>query len=331
MRKLIGIIGIPLLSLLTTCAFGKMKTIVYRGWKDCYEISNSQVRVIINTSAGGRIMRYERNGINVIYENRKQDGKMLDDYMKEKFDPDGGRFDIGQEKATRSIHEGTYMGRWHGEIIDEYALKITSMPDQRLGLVLTRTFSLDPESSHLDIQMSMENISDTKKEYFFWGRTLVEPGGKLLMPLNPDSQMDHGWGRYIWGDPVRFECDPDDPGVEIKRHIFSLLPTSAGNEKYGADAREGWMAYGYKGLLFIKRYDQSGDATFCEEYNQTNILYTNKRFAEMEPISPCSSLAPGENTTFTEHWYLEEYPDTENNDFDVLKTAAYIRSFTSPD
>lgn len=326
MKKIIipAFVILNFISILTLKA--EIKKLEYRDWSNCYQISNKNVKVIINASAGGRVMRYEINGTNIIYENKNQNGKLLDDYIREGFDPDGGRFDIGQELVTKDLHENTYMGPWTVEITDNYTLEITSVCDLNLGLQLTRTFCLDQESSHLRITFGMKNISKTLKEYFFWGRTLVPVGGKLFMPLNPSSSISCGWGRYIWGNPVQFECDPDDSGVSVQNNVFSLIPSKAANEKYGNDSYEGWMAYGYKGIIFLKTYKQPVKEKYIEHFKQTNIFYTNRVFAEMEPISPVAILKTGDTASFTENWYLINYTDAESPDFDVLKAAKFIRS-----
>jgi hypothetical protein len=307
-----------LLLLFPLNAFNMVEKITYRGWSNCYRISNSKVTVIINASTGGRIMVYERGGINIIYEDSLQDGKLFKEYLEGGVNPDGGRFDYGQEKITRKLHKLTYIGPWEGEIVDEHTLKITSQPDTTLGLLSTRLFRLDPQSSQLTVTQTMENISSETTEYFFWGRTLVKLGGKLFMPLNPESVIPGRWGRYIWGDNESFETDPGDPGVDIQGDIFSLDPVLAGNSKYGTDAKDGWMAYGYKGLLFVKKYEYDETMEYTELYNLTNIFFTNrKKYAEMEPVSPTPFLKPGEKYRYTEKWYLEEYPPANNNQFDV--------------
>ncbi len=301
-----------------------VKKIEYRGWKDCYLISNDFARIIINASAGGRIMVYERHGINLIYEDSSQDGKLLTSYLAEGFDPDGGRFDYGQELITRDIHAQTYMGSWTAKISGQLSLEITSQPDHRLGILSTRVFSLDLNSPGLKITQTMRNISGSETSYFFWGRTLVKPGGKLFIPLNPESRFPEKWGRYIWGMPVIFESDPGDPGVKVKDLIFSLVPAKARNQKYGTDSHAGWMAYGIDGKLFVKKYGFSETQEYAEHYGQTNVFYTNRTlFAEMEPISPLARLNPGEEYSYTEDWYILDYEPALSVDFDVVDAVSF--------
>jgi len=307
-----------------------MDKITYRGWADCYRISNNKVALIINASAGGRIMSFERNGINVIYEDSNQDGLLLGDYLEEKFDPDGGRFDYGQEDKTRYLHAQTYMGKWTGKILNSHSLQIASSPDLKLGILSTRTFKLDPNTAHLKVIQTMKNISEAQTDYFFWGRTLVKLGGMLFMPLNPQSKMQGQWGRYVWGNPVVYGNDPDDKGVVVKDNIFSLDPETASWEKYGNDSQAGWMAYGYKSLLFVKKYRYFPESHYIEHYGQTNVFYTNRKsFAEMEPISPTAFLKPGEEFTYEEDWYLLDYPPCSEKGFDVYTATKFIEDMNA--
>jgi len=217
-------------------------------------------------------MVFERNGINLIYEDPLQDGLVLKDYIQKPFDPDGGRFDYGQEEKTQQLHAHTYMGQWLAEPISEYSLKISSLSDTKLGIQSVRIFDLYPGSPCLKITQSMKNISNESTEYFFWGRTLVKPEGKLFMPVNPESIHPDKWGRYIWGEPEQFLSDSNDQGVSVKDGILSIIPLNAKNEKYGTDSHEGWMAYGYKSLLFVKKYDYFPELRYGEKYGLTSIF-----------------------------------------------------------
>lgn len=303
-----------------------MKTI-YRGWEDCYQLENSHLKVLINASAGGRIMVFERDGFNVIYENPAQDGKLLQDYRKEGFDPDGGRFDYGQEHVTRDIHEITWMGPWTAEAGINDSLKIKSLPDTNMGIQSERIFIPDPKHPRLRIIQRMKNISPKDTSWFFWGRTLVKLGGKFFIPLNPESKLPQKWGRYIWGNPDTFAADPDDKGVIIGDSFFSLIPENSANQKYGLDSRAGWMAYGIEGLLFVKKYKWFSEMKYSELFALTNIFYTNhKSFAEMEPVSPEAILKPGESFTYEEDWFILPYKAAGTKDFIVSVAAEFLNA-----
>lgn len=303
-----------------------MAKLSYRGWVDCYKLENEFLTLIINVSSGGKVQYFGRKGINLIYEDNRQDGLILEDFQKKKFDPDGGRFDYGPEELTDPVHALTYVGPWKMMGASASILTIESLPDLQLGLRSGRTFRLMKDKPGLQIIQTMHNISDSPLEYFFWGRTLVNTGGKLFMPLNPESIYPDKWGRYIWGNPHRFSSDPEDTGVSLEDGFFNLFPDRAKNEKYGTDNKEGWMAYGYRSLIFLKKYPFYPNGKYTELFGQTGIFYTNRStFAEMEPISPAALLTPGEEYTFTEEWYLPEYQKAENSGFNTKEAVDFLK------
>lgn len=290
----------------------------YRGWDECYKLSNGIVEVIINTSTMGNILLYKKNNVNMMWEDSTIDGKTLEDYREKHFHPDAGRFDYGPLDVTQEIHEITWAGPYHAEIINDYALKITSMDDTLMGISTSRLFELAPGSSHLKITQTMTNISDSTTRYWFWGRTLVPVGGKIFSPVNPESKWPDKWVRYIWAKPVSFSSDPEDDGVTIEDSLFVLIPEKADNNKFATDAESGWMAYGYKGLIFLKTYKHFPDMQYTTEGELVNIFYcTNDRFAEMEPVSPEAILKPGQTYSFIENWYLLDFPQAKDIYFDT--------------
>jgi hypothetical protein len=302
-----------------------VKKITYRGWDECYLINNEKVKVIINASAMGNVLVYEKNNVNLMWEDSTIDGKTLEDYREANFPVDAGRFDYGPLDITQKIHEITWAGPYHAEIIDDYSIRITSLDDNNMGISTSRLFELHPESSHLKITQTMTNISDSVTRYWFWGRTLVPVGGKLFSPINPNSKWPDKWVRYIWTKPTSFSSDPEDDGVTIEDSLFVLIPEKAENNKYATDAESGWMAYGYKGLIFLKTYQHFPGMRYTTEGELINIFYcTNDRFAEMEPVSPEAVLQPGETYSFVENWYLLNFPGAQDTHFDTGEAVEII-------
>ncbi len=298
--------------------------IAYRNWENCYLITNDSLEIVVNASSGGRILVVKKHGVNFMWEDNSIDGKDLDDYQTAHFHLDAGRFDYGPDKITSSVHDIFWVGPWDAEIINDYTLQISNR-DEGLGLLSYRKFTLDPVHPYLNISLTMENISSSEKQYWFWGRTLLNLGGKIFAPLNPDSNYPDRWTRYIWGDPVTFASDPNDPGVNIVDSLFTLIPGIAGNSKYGTDAETGWMAYGYEGMIFAKTFAYFEGEPYLEDNNHTHIFYAahsgNFQFVEMEPVSPAVRLQPGESYSFEENWYVFDHQQTSKISFDPLKAT----------
>jgi hypothetical protein len=314
-----AIISLLILVAMSSCTQPNVETISYRGYDNCIRIFNNTTEVIIVPEVGGRVLAYSMNGNNIIYCNPAQDGKSFDDFLKERFDPDAGRFDLGYEKITQPLHDTLWMGPYDVEITGRYSVKLTSQVSHQMGVQLEREFILDSETSHLIVRQTMINRSDSETDWFFWGRTLVPIGGKLVIPINPNSNYPEGWGHFV-GNPWEFNTDgPSSPLVEIRdgKLIFHAETTGKAY-KFATDADQGWMVYSLDELLFVKKFDVDPQGVYTD--NQTTIVYTHGRnFIEMEPNSPHAFLQPGGRYTFDEHWWLLENPTGSNQEIDILE------------
>ncbi|MCC5930799.1 MAG: hypothetical protein JJU28_16260 [Cyclobacteriaceae bacterium] len=275
----------------------------YRGWKNCFVISNGHCEVIILPETGGRVMSFSLAGQNIIYENADFDGKTYQDWQNERFDPDGGRFDVGPEQAMVKKHDLTWMGPWETEIIDDYTLKITSQPDTLLGLRTTRIFRLETGNNVLHIDQSIENISNQDIKAHFWGRTLVKPDGKLYMPLRFSGYFKNGFARFLWNPNRVVTAKEKDKRITIADDILEFHAVGK-VIKAGVDAFEGWMVYVHEGLVMVKEFEVSKEKDYSASDYMTGIFFSNGIFAEMEPCSPTSILPPGKVQSFRETWKL---------------------------
>lgn len=309
MRKAIAIL---LLSLIyANYLFGQISKVSYRGWNDCYLLSNKCAEVIITASCGGRVLSFRLDGINILFEDSTKNGMELSDWTGPLDDPDAGRFDYGPERDTEKIHGLTWCGNWTAEIVNDYCIRLTSVADSILGLISEREFSLHPDSAVLKINMSATNISSNTIKRHFWGRTLVKSGGTISIPIHPKSSFELGWGRFLW-KPDRIETTGiTDQRIEILDSLFTFK-TRDSVFKAGTDAISGWMSYTFIDLLFIKRFPVFPVEDYSGSKGMTSIFYSNGKFAELEPCSPTYSIQPGESVSFYEEWELSKLKNTNN-------------------
>jgi len=123
---------------------------------------------------------------------------------------------------------------------------------------------------------------------------------------------------------------PEDPNIIRKttsRGDFLLLTGVPRNAKLGFDSYAGWLAYLLPGdLLFVKRFSVFPDRVYNEVAGITScIYYPREHFVELEPIGPRETLAPGEQASFTEEWWLLPYrfPGTAG-ELDVEELVARV-------
>lgn len=285
-------------------SWAKVEVISYRGWKNCYQISNAVSKVIIVPESGGRVLAFTYNDRNIIYQDTTQNGKYFADWKKTHFDPDGGRLDYGPIEEVWTIHDQTWMGPWKVTAIGEYSVTIAFEKDSSLGLSSERTFTLDKRSAKLTTLQTATNISNRVLTRHFWSRTLVPPGGEVIIKLNSKSRFKQGWGRFIF-NPASIGQDDRDPRVTIRDNRLHFKSEGA-TYKFGADLKKGVINYYYNGLKFTKEYKVGNLSQYDGSDDMNTIFYHCPKFLEIEPTSETFRLQPEEKMSFTEIWTLSE-------------------------
>ncbi|MDD4019221.1 MAG: hypothetical protein PHV28_14910 [Kiritimatiellae bacterium] len=277
----------------------------YFGYKECIALSNNTgCRVVLCPEAGGRVLEYSLNGVNVIYLNPAQKGWRHEPGAPAD-DPCGGRFDVGPE-WTIPPHTDLWLGDWRGETTGEGRARLTSQRDRLSGLKVTRSFALTPDSPRLRVEQRVFNDSARQVVCCHWSRTLATGGGIALIPLSPCSRFPRHYIRFGPGPVINFR--PEDPNIRVREGFLEILGTPR-QPKLGMDSAEGWFSYLTRsGLLFTKRYTVAPDRVYGEVASLTiSIWYYKDEMCELEPIGPLERLSPGESFSFSEEWELHPW------------------------
>lgn len=278
----------------TISVFSKVTIIeTFRGWNNCVEISNSDVRVIISPQSGGRVLHYSLYGKNILFEDSNFDGYMLDDFRKDRHWPDGARFDIGPETIPGKLRDEPFMGEWDCKVIDEYSVELIYASDNMLGLHLKRCFRLDESSAKLYINQVSKNYSDEDISRHFWGRYFCKGGGQVVLPLK---------GNESWGYMGNYKSDSKVTYDEGKLYY----DVSDETVKIGCNSSAGWISYIYDSLKFNVTFKVIPEMDYTSTQGYTTIFYTNGQVCEIEPVSPLYKLSPGESFVFEQVWNLEK-------------------------
>jgi hypothetical protein len=305
----------------------RTSTVEFHGYAGCLALENDAVRVVLGPQCGGRVLAYERRGVNALALDPAQAGWLPRPGAPE-IDPWGGRFDIGPEKILPP-HPTLWLGAWSAEVDGDTA-RLVSAPDPATGIQLTRTFRLDPRGSHLRCTQTMKNASGEARRCFHWGRSLSPGGGVAVVPLTPQSRFPRGYVQYEDGPRMNFA--PEDPGIRARDGFLVMAPPLR-HPKLGFDTEAGWLAYLMRpGLLFAKRWhahpgrDHGDIGAFT-----LSIWMYRDLLCELEPIGPTERLAPGASASFTEDWWLLEHPFPASPDaLDLRALAARVESDARP-
>ena len=322
--KLNSFILILLLFVIFTHAQVTVKKVEAFGYKNCIALENKLVKVILDPNVGGRILTYELNGKNILFENPSLNGKTWKEGGPT-FEVSAGRFDIGPEKTTP--FRASFFNTWKGEIIGKNSARLISPKDSILGVELIREFYLDENSSHLKCVQHIKNISDTIQNYAHWSRTFAKGGGICLVPLNPNSRLPKGYANYQFGTSLIDFNPPEEPALCVRDGILEILETPK-HPKFVMDSNQGWIAYNTKDdLLFIKTFKANENTIYGDMMNnQVSIWYYKNEKCEIEPIGPIKTILPGEIVSFTENWYLFENEYPKNKKLDLKKIQILVNT-----
>jgi hypothetical protein len=279
------------------------------GYDNCIELRNAFIRVVLEPNMGGRVLIYEINGENILHEDPTQAGLLYPDIPKGHLS--AGRFDIGPETITppRPL---LFFGKWEAKITGNREAELISLKDPSTGVQLIRKFRLDKETSRLECTQEIINISNDVKRYNFWARTFVKGGGISLTPMNQNSRYPKGYITYGPGSVMNFEPE-DEPNVRIRDGVLEITGPPV-RPKFVMDGDIGWMAYISKNnQLFIKVFPVCPDRIYGEMTGATSsVWYNGEEMVEIEPIGPWEIIKPGEKVSFTEYWYLFDFPYPNN-------------------
>ncbi|MGB7346497.1 MAG: hypothetical protein WBD20_19915 [Pirellulaceae bacterium] len=299
----------------------------FYGYDDCIELSNANVSVKLCPAAGGRVLEYSLNGTNVLYLPPGDEGWRYS--ANDKRGPmNAGRFDIGPEKVVRR-GPLLWMGKWSGEITGPRMATLTSQDDPESGVRLIRTFELAADSSRLDFTQTIMNVSDHDVSLCHWSRTFAVGNGIAVVPRSPLGRFPNGYVMYPDGKTITIV--PEDPSIAVTQNdvVVGAAPKFA---KLGFDSHVGWLAYlAPTNQLFVKRFRTFPNRSYNEVAGLTiSVWYPDSGDkVELEPIGPAENLAPGEQASFSEHWWLLSQQFPENRNVDPAKIRELVESKTN--
>jgi hypothetical protein len=301
------------------------------GYDGCIELRNATTRVVLEPNLGGRVLNYQLNGAEILYQNRAQNGAVWDGQTKVQH-PSAGRFDIGPEYEAIP-HDEFWLGRWTAERVSQNRAKLTSVKLGN-GLQLIREFTLVKDSSHLRCTHIFRNQGVIPLRTFHWSRTFVAGNGIALAPLPKNGRFPRG---YALGGPANIiDFQPaEEPNVRVRENILEILgaPSKA---KFILDVEPGWLVYlAQNDLLFLKQFPVYTNRPYGEiAANNASIWYSGLENShawpfpnfpvEIEAIGPLEMIEPGGERSFTEDWWLEEFPFPQNRTVELKTIRALI-------
>jgi len=290
---------LPLISAVNGIAEIKVERTEYKGWRNCYRVSNGEAELIVTGDVGPRVIRFGFvGGQNVFKEYPEQMGKSGED----KFQLRGG------DRVWKAPEDP--VATWTPdnvpiEIIPTPTGLVARAPVEPLTMLQKEIeVSMAPSGTEVTVTHRITNHSLFSVEFAPWVLTMMAPGGTAITGFPPR-------GRH----PINLEAT--NPlvmwaytNLADKRWIFTKKylalhqdPNNSEAQKLGTFNRDTWAVYLLNGEAFVKRATADPAKTYTD-FGCSFETFTNNEFLEIETLGPLTKVSPGQTVTQVEHWSL---------------------------
>lgn len=276
----------------------------YRGWSNSIllQATNDSADAIIVPDVGGRVLHYGASGENILFEPAEGAGRTLD-RSSPGFPVGGYQCDVGPESAGLPEHPHLWQGRHTWQSPGEWTVLVASGKDSVLGVEISKSIRLDPETGALHFIQWLENKLARDTPLCLRDRTLCKGGGFVLLPLNKKSRFSAGWSlRRKTGAGFSYDgATPFSPQVRVIEGVL-VARTDGEPIRFGADSDAGWVAYARGQSLFVKFFAHTDDGAYSDG-NSVEISW-DAQSVELEPRSPEVRLRRFNPYEFAGRWML---------------------------
>jgi hypothetical protein len=283
----------------------QFETIEYRGWGKVVRIANGTTELLVLTYAGPRILFYGfQGGENQLHEFDEQSSLIADGQYHSYA---GHRLWVSPE-----VERTYYPDNFPVQVTPlaggaRFVAPVESSPPGT-GLQKEMEVQLAREGTHVTLVHRITNKGRTATEMAPWALTVMEGGGRAILPLPPRQAMSK---QHLLPEGVMALWSYTDLadtrwkfGARYLQLTTEVLPVARFREQMiGIYNPSGWAAYFRTGHLFVKRAAVEPGRTY-PDFGCNFETYTEPGFLELETLGPLRTLEPGETAEHIEHWWL---------------------------
>ena len=276
-----------------------VQKVEYRGWPNCYRVSNGEVELIVTGDVGPRIIRYGFiGGPNLFKEYPGQLGKSGEAAFQMR----------GGDRVWKAPEDP--VASWAP---DNVPVAVETTPagviarepvEPLTGLQKEIEVSLSPSGSTVTVSHRITNHSLFPLEYAPWALTQMAQGGMAISGFPPRGH--HPQNLEATNPLVMWAyTDFSDPRWKITRKYLTLRQDASAKEaqKLGMFNPNTWAAYVLGDEVFVKR-TVADPAKKYPDFGCSFETFTNNEFLEVETLGPLAIIAPGKTAELVEHWGL---------------------------
>jgi hypothetical protein len=298
LRKLLVLTMIVCASTVTTASV-RVNKVEYKGWKNCYRISNGEVELIVTGDVGPRIIRYGFvGGQNMFKEFPDQLGKSGEDTFQMR----------GGDRVWKAPEDP--VATWAPDNVPvEVQITLTGVIAREPIEPLTKLqkeieVSLAPTGANVTVSHRIINHGLFAIEFAPWALTQMAQGGIVISGFPPRG---HHPQNLEATNPLTMWAYTNlaDPRWKFTRKYLTLRqdPNNGDAQKLGLFNKDTWAAYLLNGEVFVKRTTADARGKY-PDFGCSFETFTNDQFLEVETLGPLTNVAPGQTLELVEHWDL---------------------------
>jgi hypothetical protein len=295
-----------------------IEMIEYAGWKDCVQLTNGRIRLVVTTEVGPRIIFCGfPGGENLFYEHPQQTGTRGGTTWKTY---GGHRLWCSPEHEVDTYAPDNFPV----EVEESTDLVRFTAPVERIGVQKVIEISLPEDSPAAVVNHMIYNRSEAAITFAPWALSVMRAGGIAIIPhgIHDPTRLLPTHPLALWG----YTNMSDPRWTWGEKYILLRQDTSAtGPQKVGCRNQYGWAAYAVNGELFVKRFDWQPEAAY-PDFNCNFESYTNADLLEVETLGPLRRVEPGQAATHTEEWEIYNGIPTPRTEKDAEEIASRIQA-----
>jgi hypothetical protein len=277
----------------------KVEKIEYKGWHNCYRVSNGEVELVVTGDVGPRVIRFGFVGGQNLF---KEYAEQLGGTKEEKFQLRGG------DRVWKAPEDP--IATWAP---DNVPVEITPTADGLIARAPVEPLTnlqkeievkMDATGTGVTVIHRITNRSLFSLEFSVWSLTMMSPGGIAISGFPPrgthPANLEATNPLVMWA----YTNLADKRWAFTKKYLtLRQDPTNSNAQKLGMFNPNTWGAYVLNGEAFVKRAHAVPGEPY-PDFGCSFETFTNNEFLEMETLSPLTKLAPGKTAEQTEYWSL---------------------------
>jgi hypothetical protein len=271
----------------------------YKGWANCYRVTNGEVELVVTSDVGPRIIRFGFvGGQNLFKEFPEQLGKT----GESEFQLRGGH------RVWKAPEDP--VATWAP---DNVPVHIETTADGLLAREpiepLTKlqkeiAIHLAPSGTKVTVIHRIANRSLFPLEFSVWAMSMMAQNGVAITGFPPRGK--HPADLAATNPLVMWAyTDLSDRRWKFTKKYMMLRqdPKDASAQKLGLFNPNTWVAYALNGEAFVKQTEADPSKTY-PDFGCAFETFTNNDFLEIETLAPLTKVAPGQSAAHVEYWSL---------------------------